>query len=324
MSSLVRRSLTGVIPVTSPQGPRVPAEKGGDGMFERFTDRARRVVVLAQEEARMLNHDYIGTEHILLGLIHEGDGVAAKALQTLGISLEAVRQQVEEIIGQGQQAPSGHIPFTPRAKRVLELSLREALQLGHNYIGTEHILLGLIREGEGVAAQVLMKLGADLNRVRQQVIELLHGYQAKEEPEAEPAAPVSGRAGRAGRADRTLAEILGRLGAMDSRLSAIEQRVGAGADMGDIDQEIARARHAKEAAVDAQDFENAARLRDQEKQLIADKAARQAEWAAAHPDLSSLAEEFRRLRSEVEQLRGPHGQQGTGPQDGTEPQDGTA
>ncbi|HZW44485.1 MAG TPA: ATP-dependent Clp protease ATP-binding subunit [Dermatophilaceae bacterium] len=151
-------------------------------MFERFTDRARRVVVLAQEEARMLNHNYIGTEHILLGLIHEGEGVAAKALESLGISLDAVREQVQEIIGQGQQAPSGHIPFTPRAKKVLELSLREALQLGHNYIGTEHILLGLIREGEGVAAQVLVKLGADLNRVRQQVIQLLSGYQGKEPP----------------------------------------------------------------------------------------------------------------------------------------------
>ncbi|REF37049.1 ATP-dependent Clp protease ATP-binding subunit [Thermasporomyces composti] len=149
-------------------------------MFERFTDRARRVVVLAQEEARMLSHNYIGTEHILLGLIHEGEGVAAKALESLGISLEAVRAQVEEIIGQGQQSPSGHIPFTPRAKKVLELSLREALQLGHNYIGTEHILLGLIREGEGVAAQVLVKLGADLGRVRQQVIQLLSGYQGKE------------------------------------------------------------------------------------------------------------------------------------------------
>ncbi|WP_026257791.1 ATP-dependent Clp protease ATP-binding subunit [Actinopolymorpha alba] len=149
-------------------------------MFERFTDRARRVVVLAQEEARMLSHNYIGTEHILLGLIHEGEGVAAKALESLGISLEAVRAQVEEIIGQGQTAPSGHIPFTPRAKKVLELSLREALQLGHNYIGTEHILLGLIREGEGVAAQVLVKLGADLGRVRQQVIQLLSGYQGKE------------------------------------------------------------------------------------------------------------------------------------------------
>ncbi|MGO2482805.1 ATP-dependent Clp protease ATP-binding subunit [Glutamicibacter ardleyensis] len=150
-------------------------------MFERFTDRARRVVVLAQEEARMLNHNYIGTEHLLLGLIHEGDGVAAKALESLNISLGAVREQVQEIIGKGQQAPSGHIPFTPRAKKVLELSLREALQLGHNYIGTEHILLGLIREGEGVAAQVLVKLGADLGRVRQQVIQLLSGYQGSKD-----------------------------------------------------------------------------------------------------------------------------------------------
>ena len=156
-------------------------------MFERFTDRARRVVVLAQEEARLLNHNYIGTEHILLGLIHEGEGVAAKALESLGISLEAVRAQVEEIIGHGGQAPSGHIPFTPRAKKVLELSLREALQLGHNYIGTEHILLGLIREGEGVAAQVLVKLGADLSRVRQQVIQLLSGYAGSKESGGAPA-----------------------------------------------------------------------------------------------------------------------------------------
>ncbi len=149
-------------------------------MFEKFTDKARRVVVLAQEEAKLLKHNYIGTEHILLGLIHEGEGVAAKALEALGINLEQVREQVQEIIGQGQQAPSGHIPFTPRAKKVLELSLREALQLGHSYIGTEHLLLGLIREGEGVAAQVLTKLGADTNKVRQQVIQLLSGYQGKE------------------------------------------------------------------------------------------------------------------------------------------------
>lgn len=149
-------------------------------MFEKFTDKARRVVVLAQEEAKLLNHNYIGTEHILLGLIHEGEGVAAKALEALGINLEQVREQVQDIIGQGQQAPSGHIPFTPRAKKVLELSLREALQLGHSYIGTEHLLLGLIREGEGVAAQVLTKLGADTNKVRQQVIQLLSGYQGKE------------------------------------------------------------------------------------------------------------------------------------------------
>ena len=135
-------------------------------MFERFTDRARRVLVLAQEEARLLNHNFIGTEHILLGLIHEGEGVAAKALESLGISLEAVREKVEETIGPAGSSTTGSPPFTPRAKKVLELSLREALQLGHNYIGTEHMLLRLVREGEGVAVQVLVSLGADLSRVR--------------------------------------------------------------------------------------------------------------------------------------------------------------
>ncbi|MEE8407745.1 MAG: ATP-dependent Clp protease ATP-binding subunit [Acidimicrobiia bacterium] len=150
-------------------------------MFERFTDRARRVVVLAQEEARLLNHNYIGTEHILLGLLNEGEGIAAQALESLDIDLASVRDEVVKIIGQGQQSPSGHIPFTPRAKKVLELSLREALQLGHNYIGTEHILLGLIREGEGVAAQVLQQLGAELQKVRQTVIQLLSGPGGSEE-----------------------------------------------------------------------------------------------------------------------------------------------
>ena len=164
-------------------------------MFERFTDRARRVVVLAQDEARELNHNYIGTEHILLGLISEGDGVAAKALESMGISLDAVRSEVVDIIGRGSQPPSGHVPFTPRAKKVLEYSLREALQLGHKYIGTEHLLLGLIREGEGVAAQVLVKLGADLPRVRQQVIQLLSGFQGDESdgsPEQRPVGATSG------------------------------------------------------------------------------------------------------------------------------------
>ena len=166
-------------------------------MFERFTDRARRVVVLSQEEARLLNHNYIGTEHILLGLIHEHDGVAAKALASLDISLESVRAEVGEIIGPGGEEPRGHIPFTPRAKRVLELSLREALRLKHNYIGTEHILLGLLREGDGVAAQVLVKLGADLARVRHQVIQLLEvpGGMASStwDPEPEGAVVVSDR-----------------------------------------------------------------------------------------------------------------------------------
>jgi ATP-dependent Clp protease ATP-binding subunit ClpC len=165
-------------------------------VFERFTDKARRVVVLAQEEARLLNHNYIGTEHVLLGLVREGKGVAAQALKSMGIGLEAVRGQVELIIGQGQAAPTGHIPFTPRAKKVLEFSLREALQLGHNYIGTEHILLGLVREGEGVAAQVLQQLGADLNRVRQAVIRLLgergQGPSAGPYEEVEPEGRLAG------------------------------------------------------------------------------------------------------------------------------------
>src|SRR6202167_1792444 len=164
-------------------------------MFERFTDRTRRVLVLAQEEARLLNHNFIGTEHILLGLIHEGEGVAAKALESLGVSLEAVREKVEETIGPAGTSTTGSPPFTPLAKKVLELSLREALQLGHNYIGTEHMLLGLVREGEGVAAKVLVSLGADLSRVRQQVIQLLSGYQSPggKEGAAATAGPAAGQ-----------------------------------------------------------------------------------------------------------------------------------
>src|SRR5271169_3437546 len=236
-------------------------------MFERFTDRARRVVVLAQEEARRLDHNYIGTEHLLLGLIRESDGVAAKALESLGISLDAVRQQVEEIIGQGQQAPSGHIPFTKRAKKALEMSLRESVQLGHNYIGTEHILLGLLREGDGVAAQVLMKLGADLNRVRQQVIQLLHEYQGQD---VGSAGSHPGERARAGLPDDALA----RFDALDRRLTALERWVSMQPDLEDLDQEIAQVRREKEAAVARQDFEAATALRDKEKQLLAARADR--------------------------------------------------
>ena len=174
-------------------------------MFERFTDKARRVVVLAQEEARLLNHNYIGTEHVLLGLVREGEGVAAQALTSMGIGLDAVRGQVELIIGEGQAAPTGHIPFTPRAKKVLELSLREALQLSHNYIGTEHILLGLVREGEGVAAQVLQKLGADLDRVRQAVIRLLG--EKGQGPSAGPHEEVEGEGGLGPRCPRCNADL---------------------------------------------------------------------------------------------------------------------
>jgi ATP-dependent Clp protease ATP-binding subunit ClpC len=176
-------------------------------MFQRFTDRARRVVVLAQDEARVLGHNYIGTEHILLGLINEGEGVAAKALTTMGLSLEATRQQIEDIIGRGEGTREGHIPFTPRAKKVLELSLNEARQLGHDYIGTEHILLGLIREGDGVAAQVLVSFGANLNRVRQQVIRLLHGVPGHGVVPGDPE------------------DLRERLTAIAARLAVIEQRL---------------------------------------------------------------------------------------------------
>jgi ATP-dependent Clp protease ATP-binding subunit ClpC len=265
-------------------------------VFERFTDRARRVVVLAQEEARMLNHNYLGTEHILLGLIHEGEGVAARALESLGISLEAVRQQVQEVIGQGQQAPAAHIPFTPRAKKVLELASQEALQLGHNYIGTEHILLGLVREGEGVAAQVLVKLGADLNRVRQQVVQLLHGYPAGE--------PASDRPRRGKRAQaRLMADAAARIDALDRRLAAIERWAGMRPDLDDVDQEIAQVRREKEAAVDTQDFENAAALRDKEKELLAARASKEKEWTTATGGRPSLGAEFGRVNAELERLR---------------------
>ena len=274
-------------------------------MFERFTDRARRVVVLAQDEARMLNHNYIGTEHILLGLLHEGEGVAAKALESLGISLDTVRQQVEEIIGQGQQAPSGHIPFTPRAKKVLELSLRESLQLGHNYIGTEHILLGLIREGDGVAAQVLVRLGADRNRVRQQVIQLLHGHQGKE--------PVSARS--AERELRLLPPVRARLEEVEHRLAAIEQRVGTGPDTSDLDDQIDRVRLERQGAAGAEKYEQAASLRDRENELLASKAARQEKWAAAHPALPVLAERCQQLAAEVERLSALLREHGIDPQD---------
>jgi ATP-dependent Clp protease ATP-binding subunit ClpC len=282
-------------------------------MFERFTDRARRAMVLAQEEARMLSHSHIGTEHLLLGLIHEGGGVAAQALESLGISLQVVRQQVEEVIGQGQHAPADSIPFTPRAKKVLELSRREALAMGHNYVGTEHILLGLLREGDGVAAQVLVRLGADLNRVRQQVIQLLAGHQDKDGPKSGRAARRAGKAGRG--QHELLPEILGRVESIDARLSAIGQRVGAGPEVSDLDRQIGRARRDKEAAAGAEDYERAAALRDRERQLLADKTARQQEWASGHLDLAALAEELRRVGEEVGRLRDLLRQQGTGPQD---------
>jgi ATP-dependent Clp protease ATP-binding subunit ClpA len=277
-------------------------------MFERFTDRSRRVVVLAQEEARMLDHNYIGTEHILLGLIREGDGYAARTLESLGISLDAVRQQVEQIIGRGQQAPSGHVPFTPRAKKVLELSLRESLQLGHNYIGTEHILLGLLREGDGVAAQVLVRLGADLNRVRQQVIQLVHGYQAQD---VESAGPRPGSRTPAWLPDDALA----RFDALDGRLTALERWVSMQPDLEDLDREIAQVRQEKEAAIDRQDSQAATVLRDKEKQLLAARAGREKEWAGSAAGRRTVARELDRLNTEVERLRATLREHGIEPGD---------
>jgi ATP-dependent Clp protease ATP-binding subunit ClpA len=253
-------------------------------MLERFTDRARRVVVLAQEEARLLNHNYVGTEHLLLGLAHEGQGVAAKALESLGIRLEAVRAQVEEIIGQGQWAPSGHIPFTPRAKKVLELSLRESKQVGHDYIGTEHILLGLIREGEGVAAQVLVKLGGDLSRVRQQVIQVLSASAA---------------------------------GGKEAGARTRWVRMTVPDDLREAEEQLAQVRRQKEAAIDAEEFDRAATLRDQERQLLERLAEREREWTAG-VDLAAVIQENHDLSSEVERLRELLRQHGIQPDGGTE------
>jgi len=282
-------------------------------MFERLTDRARRVMDLAQDEARRLQHHYIGTEHLLLGLLGEGEGIAAQALQSLGIGLAAARQQVEQIVGRGQQAAPEHIPFTPRAKKVLGLARREALQLGHHYIGTEHILLGLIREGDGVAAQALAALGAELNPVRQQVIRLLHGTQGTDE--------LAGGRGARQRPPRwrhrgLLPEVLDRVESIDAQLSVIGQRLGTGPETGDLDQQIAQARRGKEAAAGEEDYENAAALRDRERQMLVGKTARQQEWAAAHLDLASLSGELRRMGEEVRQLRDLLRQQGIDPQDG--------
>ena len=244
----------------------------------------------------MLDHNYIGTEHILLGLVHEGEGVAARTLESLGISLDAVRQQVEEIIGRGQQAPSGHIPFTPRAKKVLELSLRESLQLGHGYIGTEHILLGLIREGDGVAAQVLVTLGADQNRVRQQVIELLYGHRGQDEGSAGSLPGERAPAGLPG-------EALARFDALDRRLTALERWMGVQPDLEDLDREIAQVRREKEAAIERQDFEAAVASRAGEKQLLAARADREKEQAGSAAGRRTVARELDRLGGELERLR---------------------
>ena len=300
-------------------------------MFGRFTDEARRVLDLALDEARTLSSNRVGTEHILLGLVQERDGIAAEALDLVGISLDAVRQQIEQITGQGHEAPApSHQQYTLRAKRALDMSLREALQLGHHHIGTEHILLGLLREGEGPAAQVLIELGADLKLVRQQVLLLLDDSgDSAGAAEADsgggngqPKAGTPGTGPEGAGPDgttlegRMLAQILGRIEAMDARLSAVEEQLGSGPDVGDLDRQIAQARQDKESAAGAEDYEHAAALRDTERQLVADKAERQQEWAAAHPDLPSLAEGLHMLSDEVGRLRGLLSQQGSKSRDG--------
>jgi ATP-dependent Clp protease ATP-binding subunit ClpA len=271
-------------------------------MFERFTDRARRVVVLARQEARLLDHDHVGTEHILLGLLREGEGVAVKALVAVGIDLPDVRQRVEGLIGRGAQAPPGHIPFTGPAKHVLELSLREALQFGHNYIGTEHILLGLIREQDGVAAQVLAGVGADAENVRRQVILLLHGYSAAGQSSSQPTQPQSRSAQprpgqpRPGQPWQTVTSALtGRSRRIDEihagietimiRLTAIEDALGIASSpvpqsLRELSRQIAAVRKDKEDAIDAKRFEQAAQLREQEKQLIRERGVEEAVWLA--------------------------------------------
>ena len=283
-------------------------------MFERFTDQAQRVMVLAQDEARTLHHDCLGTEHLLLGLVHETEGVAGKALRSLGLSLEPVRQQVVAVVGQTQEPRSGHIPLTPRAKKVLQLALREALQLGHHYIGTEHILLGLVREGGGVAAGVLAALDVDLNAVRQRVILLLNGTQGRGTLRTGRVPRLPGRAGR--RQSGLLPEILDRVESIDAELSALGQSVASGPDTGDLDEQITQARYGKEAAARVEDYEGAAEWRDRERHLLGEKASRHQEWASTRQDLAPLAEALRRLGDEVSLLRELLREHGSGPQDG--------
>jgi ATP-dependent Clp protease ATP-binding subunit ClpA len=300
-------------------------------MFERFTTQSRRVVVLAQEEARMLDHNYIGTEHLLLGLLHEGQGSAARALEAAGVTLDAAREQITSIIGRGEQQASGHIPFTPRAKKSLELSLREALQLGDGYIGTAHILLGLIRQGDNTAIKVLGQLGADAKDLRARVAQEMRDHP---EQGQEPAAAES-------ELRRVRVRVLPREGVptlldkIEDRLSAIEQRLGIARPdspaLRSLDEQIAQVRRDKEAAVDVQDFAQAAALRDREKQLIEERArVEQDESAAATAEPAATAapasagsvgepDELARLRARVAHLEERLREHGLDPDEPHEP-----
>lgn len=259
--------------------------------LEKFTLQAQRVVISAQEEARTLNHNYVGTEHLLLSLVRESEGAAAKMLESLGISLETVRQQVEEIIGYGRHPPSGRISFTPEANKTLKLALRETKHLDDGLIDTEHLLLGLIREGNGVAAQVLLLLGADLDHARQQLIQLRLGQLRR-------VATRTAKRTRARTTDDTPAP-----GTVENRLGAIERWVGMRPGLEDLGREITYVRGEKESAIHSQDFESAAALRDREKELLATKTSREQEWAATAADRLPLAEEVARINSDLERLR---------------------
>ena len=258
-------------------------------MFERFTDKARRVVVLAQDEARRLGHTYIGTEHILLGLLREDDGTAARALESLGVGLQAARHRVEAETGRGP-GQSGHIPFTPEAKRTLELSLREALQLGENYIDTEHILLGLVRDASQPGARMLAELGGTPDAVRQRVLELalpLGAGQARRIIEA--------RAGRV----RMPGDPTAGYGPLSTRLAALERWAGLVPDLADLDEQIAQVRQDTEEAIDAHEFRTAEALSDTERELMAERDRRSRQRAAG----PSLAEQVARLQAEVNRLQ---------------------
>ncbi len=250
------------------------------GMFMRFTDRARRVVVLAQDEARELGHGFVGPEHLLLGLLAEGEGIAALALESLGISLEEARDRVEEIAGRGQDAPTGHIPFTPPAKQVLERALREALQLGHHYIGTEHLLLSLLAEGDDIAAQVLAGRGASYAQVRERVLALLTGRYEQADPK--------------------------------TRLVRLPVPVG----LADATEQLRQVQRQKTAAFEAGDLDSAAALREREKQLRAEKLRLEHEWAAG-VDVRAVIAENQRVHRELDRLRDLLRQHGIEPDGGT-------
>jgi hypothetical protein len=297
-------------------------------MFERFTNQSRRVVVLAQEEARMLNHNYIGTEHLLLGLLHEGKGSAAQVMTAMDITLGAARDQVVASIGRGQEQQSGHIPFTPRAKKSLELSLREALQLGDGYIGTGHLLLGLIRQNDNTAVKMLGTLGADLNDLRTRVTQELRDHPE----EGKDAPPVE-------RERQELKVYLhdtvqGLLDTIDDRLSAIERHLGitrpVSAALRALDERIAQVRRDKQAAIDVQDFERAVALRDAEKQLIEELARASQEAAAAGAaardaetadgaEKADGADELERLQARVTRLEEQLREHGRDPEEPREP-----